>query len=120
LGRALLAYDGSPKAQEGLFVAAYLASHWQLPLVVVTVIKQDRDEVLLEDARVYLESQEVAITFVPARGEVTSTLLQTAQAYECDLMITGGYGFKPVLEVVLASTVDQLLRETDRPILICR
>jgi nucleotide-binding universal stress UspA family protein len=50
LGRALLAYDGSPKAQEGLFVAAYLASHWQLPLVVVTVIKQDRDEVLLEDA----------------------------------------------------------------------
>ena len=33
--RALLAYDGSPKSQEALFVATYLAGRWRIPLVVV-------------------------------------------------------------------------------------
>ena len=32
--RALLAYDGSPKAREALFVATYLAGRWSMPLVV--------------------------------------------------------------------------------------
>jgi nucleotide-binding universal stress UspA family protein len=120
LSRALLAYDGSPKAQEGLFVAAYLASQWQLPLVVATVVKQDREEILLKDARVYLESRGVAATFVSTKGEVPAALLQTAREHQSNLMIMGGYGFKPVLEVVLGSTVDQTLRETEQPLLICR
>ncbi len=37
-----------------------------------------------------------------------------------DLIVAGGYGSRPVLEVVLGSEVDQLLRESQRPILICR
>lgn len=121
LQRALLAYDGSPKAQEALFVATYLASQWRLPLVVVTVVKQEQDETLLRSARLYLESRSVAATYVPARGgEVASTLLETAQTYSCDLILMGGYGFKPVLEMVLGSAVDQVLRKTEWPVLICR
>lgn len=34
-----------------------------------------------------------------------------------DLIIVGGYGLGPVLEVVLASTVDELLRGSRRPVL---
>jgi nucleotide-binding universal stress UspA family protein len=121
LKRALLAYDGSPKAQEALFVATYLAGHWRLPLVVVTVIKQEKDEALLRSARLYLESRGVAATYAPVRGgEIASALLETARTYSCDLILMGGYGFKPVLEVVLGSAVDQVLRETEWPVLICR
>jgi len=32
----------------------------------------------------------------------------------------GGYGFSPVLEVVIGSSVDQVLRESRQPVLICR
>jgi nucleotide-binding universal stress UspA family protein len=32
----------------------------------------------------------------------------------------GGYGFRPLLEVVLGSTVDQVLRWRRWPVLICR
>jgi nucleotide-binding universal stress UspA family protein len=121
LKRALLAYDGSPKAQEALFVATYLAGQWQLPLVAATVVKQEQDEALLRSARLYLESRGVAATYVPTRsGEVASTLLKTARTYNCDLILMGGYGFKPVLDVVLGSAVDQVLRETEWPVLICR
>jgi hypothetical protein len=34
--RALLAYDGSQKAREALFVAAYIAGEWHLPLFVLS------------------------------------------------------------------------------------
>ena len=39
---------------------------------------------------------------------------------ESDLIIMGGYGLSPVLEVVLGSAVDQILRASRRPMLICR
>jgi nucleotide-binding universal stress UspA family protein len=32
----------------------------------------------------------------------------------------GGYGFSPLVEVVLGSAVDQVLRESSRPVLVCR
>jgi nucleotide-binding universal stress UspA family protein len=32
----------------------------------------------------------------------------------------GGYGYSPLLEVMLGSTVDQVLRESSLPTLICR
>jgi nucleotide-binding universal stress UspA family protein len=32
----------------------------------------------------------------------------------------GGYGFSPVLEVVLGSAVDQVLRTSWKPMLICQ
>jgi nucleotide-binding universal stress UspA family protein len=32
----------------------------------------------------------------------------------------GGYGRRPELEVVLGSAVDQVLRESRSPVLICR
>jgi nucleotide-binding universal stress UspA family protein len=37
-----------------------------------------------------------------------------------DLLIMGSFGFKPLLEIVLGSTVDQFLSTGERPILICR
>jgi nucleotide-binding universal stress UspA family protein len=44
----------------------------------------------------------------------------TAEERGCDLIIMGGYGFNPVLEVVLGSAVDEVLRTSRRPMLICR
>jgi nucleotide-binding universal stress UspA family protein len=35
-------------------------------------------------------------------------------------LLLGGYSASPVVEVVLGSTVEALLRRWDRPMLICR
>lgn len=121
LSRALLAYDGSAKSREALYVATYLAGHWRIPLVVLTVLESQRtssDTVL--DARTYLEDHEVGATYVEAEGPVANTILRTAAQQQCDCLILGGYGFSPVLEVMLGSAVDQLLRESQQPLLICR
>lgn len=118
---ALLAYDGSPKAEEALFVATYLAGHWQIPLTVVTVFENGHipEETLLR-AAVYLEEHQVAADTIPERGPAADRILQIAKEKDTDLLIMGGYSYGSVLEVVLGSVVDRVLRECHKPMLICR
>ncbi len=119
--RALLAYDGSPRAEEALYVATYLAGHWQIPLVVLTILEEGRtSHATQEHACNYLSQCCVDATFVEESGPVASVILETAEAYKTDFIIMGNYGFNPVLEVMLGSAVDQVLRESHRPMLICR
>ncbi|MBC8263415.1 MAG: universal stress protein [Anaerolineales bacterium] len=121
LSRALLAYDGSPKADEALFVATYLSGKWNIPLVVVTVIETGRTTSdALARAQRYLKTHGVQATFAKESGPVAEAILRTAEEHESDLIIMGGYGLGPVLEVVVGSAVDQVLRESRQPMLICR
>lgn len=120
LQRALLAYDESPKAQEGLFVATYLAGQWQIPLVVVNVLTKTGSDEILNQAQVHLERRGVTASLVSAQGPVGETILQTAAEHQCDLIIMGGYSSTAVVEVVLGSAVDQVLRESRLPMMICR
>jgi nucleotide-binding universal stress UspA family protein len=121
LKRALLAYDGSPKADEALFAATYMAGQWRLDLVVLTVNEfENQASNVLHRAQSYLATHGVRATFIQMEGPVGETILQTAQTHNSDLLVVGGYGFSPVLEMVLGSTVDQLLRSRRYPMLICR
>jgi nucleotide-binding universal stress UspA family protein len=121
LSRALLAFDGSPRAREALFVAAYLASRWRIPLAVVTVTEPDRaGPTALEAARTYLEAHGLEARYTARQGAVADGILQAAADFEADLLIMGGYGYSPVWEAMLGSAVDHLLRECRQPMLICK
>jgi len=117
----LLAYDGSPKADEALFVATYMSDRWKTSLTVVTITENERiSPETLARAQRYLESHGVQGTYLEESGEIPTVILKTAENQGSNLIIMGGYGHSPVLEVVLGSTVDQLLRDSRHPTLICR
>ena len=118
--KLLLAYDGSPKAHEALFVSAYLAEKWRLPLVIETVQNKQVSKEIAGQARTYLQQRNIQATFLEKAGDPAQIILDTARAEEISLIIMGGYGQNPLVEVVLGSVVDQILRTRDRPILICR
>lgn len=120
LSRALLAYDGSPKAEEALYIATYLCGRWQIPLMVVCVTAGTVGANTLDSARTYIGSCGITANYFLESGPVAETILQIAETHNCDFLIMGGYGFSPVIEVVLGSTVDQVLRECHKPVLICR
>ncbi len=121
LKRALLAFDGSPKALEALYLTTYLAGKWSLALFVISVDDGSRvSQTTLGRAQNYLESYHVQAEYILESGPVAQVILDTAQKHDCDLIICGGYGLNPVLEVVMGSTVDQLLRKSSVPLLICR
>lgn len=141
----LLAYGGSPKSEEALFVAAYLVCHWHLKLDVLMIGSEnsvilppeegvtDADSpggmplTLEERARSYLEKCTLDTVYIHSRrtgveGEIGADELiaQTARERGCDLIIMGGYEAAPVIEVFVGSTVDGVLRQTSLPVLICR
>jgi nucleotide-binding universal stress UspA family protein len=121
LKHALLAYDGSPKADEGLFVASYLANQWRASLTVLTAFIGDHvaPETLLR-ARVYLEEHKIDASYLAETQPTAQAVQHTVVDHQIDLVIAGGYRLSPVREVLFGSTVDQLMRQSEIPLLICR
>jgi len=119
--RALLAYNGSPKSEEALFIASYMASKWQLPLTVLTIKREDMHaEEVQARAQAYLSAAGAAAEYYIESGEVVPTVLEAAHARGCDFILIGGYRATPLVEIIKGSFVDEMLRETDLPTLICR
>jgi nucleotide-binding universal stress UspA family protein len=121
LNHALVAYDGSPKAEEALFVAAYLAGWWQTSLTVVTLAKSPRAAKARQaPAREYLTTHAIRAKFVHDEGPAASRILRAAQDNQIDFIIMGGYGRPAVTEVTLGSVVEEILRISQQPTLICQ
>ena len=125
LQHALLAYDGSPKAEEALFVATYLASRWQIGLTVVTVSNNSNGKLeiatrIQSRAKTYLGLAGVTATYLLPVGPTAQTLLETAEQVAADFVIMGGFGLSSMKSLVLGSTLNRVLLEYKQPIIICR
>jgi nucleotide-binding universal stress UspA family protein len=120
LNHALLAFDGSPKAREALFIATYLAEQWQTQLTILTGLedKAEQDSVQ-EFARNYLEFNEVEARFITEKFS-PAVLKLTAEEIQADLVIMGGYTGSILKEMTVGSSVSHMLRAFRRPVLICR
>jgi nucleotide-binding universal stress UspA family protein len=121
LDHALLAYDGSLKAQEALFIASYLSAKWQISLSVITIGHDADIRDIQNDARQYLMDHEVTADYILAEGdESAKVIIQYAKQLNSDLLIIGGYSHNPILEVIQGGDVDYLLRHVRIPIIVCR
>jgi len=118
----LVAYDGSPKAREALFISAYFASKRGSRLTVLTVVQglQNQPAQALGAAQKYLVDRGVTATYLEKTGTGPGVILDTVENQQCTMILMGGYGFKPMVEVVLGSSVDLVLQETQVPVLICQ
>lgn len=117
----MLAYDGSPKADEALFVAAYLKSRWPRTLTVLTVETENTPTEALDKAKSYLEEQGIwDATYVLKEKPIVDAILKTAKAYDINMLIMGGFGFRPLKHIMLGSSVDRVLKKFPNQILICR
>lgn len=118
--KLLLAYDGSAKAKEALFVATYLVGDWHSHLTIAVSTETVELKTAREFAEKYLEFHEISATWVEIGSPVAQAFLKLAEETQAEVLLMGGYGARPVVEVVLGSTVDRVLRETHLPTLICR
>jgi nucleotide-binding universal stress UspA family protein len=121
ISSVLLAFDGSPKAREALYIATYLAENWDIVLNVLSITDEGvvTEETLKEAERYIIEHDQEAI-YQSAIGSVAETVLAAADDLGSELIIMGGYGVNPIVEVVKDTTVDRILNETHRPVLICQ
>jgi nucleotide-binding universal stress UspA family protein len=120
LDHAVLAFDGSPKSKEALFVATYLAEQWKTELTIFTGLGDGSpDNSVQEFAQNYLEFNEIEARFITERYS-PETFKHTAEEINADLIIMGGYSGSILREMTIGSSVNYMLRESQLPILICR
>ena len=119
LARALVAYDGGSRADQALFVGAYLAAKWDTTLVVCTVAELQRNAAAtLDAARRYLERFGVAADYVDRRGAVPDALVAVAEERDCDLVLMGSYRYSRWLESLLGGVLERTLVLAGRPVLV--
>jgi nucleotide-binding universal stress UspA family protein len=120
LNHALLAFDGSPKSREALFIATYLAEQWQTKLTILSGLEDAAAESAARDfAQNYLEFNEVEADFIQQKYSAEALIL-TAEAVQADLVIMGGYSGSILKEMTVGSSVNSMLQKARLPILICR
>jgi len=120
MDRPLLAFDGSPKSKEALFVATYLAEQWKAALTVLTLADGPKVQPSVQEyARSYLELHEIQAEYVVCHAP-QENLPRVIAERGTNLVLMGGYGGSALKELVTDSAVNFLLRESECPLLICR
>ncbi len=117
----VLAYDGSERASHAMRVAAEFATGFGVPLTVITV---GRDPKLakrtLEEARKYFEQHTPVPEFVLLSGHANEEIVRYLKEKQADLLFIGAYGHHRIIEMVLGSTTEYVLRNAPCPVFLSR
>jgi nucleotide-binding universal stress UspA family protein len=120
MDNVLLAYDGSPKADEALFLSAYIAEAWQTPLTIVVVGTTPDAGQAIAQADAYLKEQGVNVEILNPVGHEAEQILNALAQVGANLLVIGSFGRRPIFQLLVGSTLNTILRQIDQPILICR
>ncbi|MEW6297009.1 MAG: universal stress protein, partial [Thermodesulfobacteriota bacterium] len=117
----LLAYDGSQRASAALHSAAEFCAALVLPLTVLSVTTREANaERVLDEARRYLDSYGLQPTFLALTGHPHQRIIACIQERNHDLLFIGAYGHSRIIEMVLGSTTEYVLRNAPCPVFLTR
>jgi len=121
IAHPLLAYDGSQRASAALHGAAEFCAHLDLPLTVMSVsTREDGAERVLDEARRYLASYGIQPTFLALTGHPHQRIIECIKDRNHDLLFIGAYGHSRIIEMVLGSTTEYVLRNSPCPVFLSR
>jgi len=119
--RPVLAYDGSQRAAAAMHAAAEFCASLSLPLTVLTVAKDaDSGERVISDARKYLASYSIESNCVVQTGHAPEQIVACLKQQGFDLLFIGAYGHSRIIEMVLGSTTEYVLRNSSCPVFLNR
>ncbi len=119
--RPVLAYDGSERASRAMRSAAEFANVIGVPLTVVTVARDPKlGERTLNEAKVYFENYTPKAEFKLLQGHANEEIVKFLKEYDADLLFIGAYGHSRIIEMVLGSTTEFVLRNSPCPVFLAR
>jgi nucleotide-binding universal stress UspA family protein len=119
--RPLLAYDGSERASSAMESAAEFCARLGLPLAVLTVAKDEKViEGIQHQAKAYLGSYAIETRYESARGYPEQKIIECLANFGHDLLFIGAYGHRRIIEMVLGSTTEYVMRNATCPVFMTR
>jgi nucleotide-binding universal stress UspA family protein len=119
--KPLLAYDGSPRSASAMQRAAEFCVSLQLPLAAAHVAKDEAAGArVLEEARRYLASYPIETSFSCLSGPAPEQIVAAINGRGHDLLFIGAYGHSRIVEMVLGSTTEYVLRNAPCPVFLNR
>ena len=122
LDRLLVVYNGSPKSKEALFMSAYFAGRYGAKLFLFTLDNGTADlEAETSYAKTYLRKLDLDFEFIMRKGEnLAEAALTEAAANGVTTIVIGGYSGNSLIDKLFGSNIENLLRKTNLPVLICQ
>lgn len=118
--KPLLAYDGSPNASKAMRSAAEWAKTLSLELTVLTVSASGEESSLLNDARKYLAPYNIDAKFVNTDGDAPVAIESYYKDNGHDLLFMGTSHHSRIVEMVLGSTAEHVMRSVEGPVFLER
>ena len=123
----LLATDLSARCDRPLDRALMLAKEWNTKLILLHILDPGRAKDPGTNIR-ELEAQiaeemprnKVDVEILVKSGDIAATIIETAKAKQCDLIITGVARYNSIGDILLGGPVDQLIRDAPVPVLIVK
>jgi nucleotide-binding universal stress UspA family protein len=78
------------------------------------------EEKVLDEARRYLSSYGVQVEFLSLVGHAYQQIVECIKSRGYDLLFIGAYGHSRIIEMVLGSTTEYVLRNTPCPLFLSR
>jgi nucleotide-binding universal stress UspA family protein len=121
LRHLVLAYDGSERSCKAMHAAAELASTLGASLTVVSVSRDPKiGEMRLAQAQTYFEPYRLSVEFFHLSGSAPQEILAFISCTSPDALFLGAYGHSRIVEMMLGSTTEQLLRNAPCPLFLSR
>ncbi len=120
--KPVLAYDGSARAASAMQVAAEFCSTLGVSLDVLTVNKEiTQGESILAEAQSYLRSYGIEPQLaLEQTGKAPERIASFIGEKGHDLLFIGAYGHSRIIEMVLGSTTEYVLRNVSCPVFLHR
>ena len=118
----LLAYDGSQRSAAAMAAAAEFCSSLSLPLTVLHVNKDEpQGSRVLKEAEAYLRSYDLRLEIeLQQTGSAPERIANFIREKRHDLLFIGAYGHSRIIEMVLGSTTEYVLRNSACPVFLSR
>ena len=119
--RPVLAYDGSAGASRAMRAAADFSAGFGVPLSVITVGRDPKlAQRTLEEARKYFEHFTPRAEFHLLAGHANEEIIKHIKERDADGLFIGAYGHSRIIEMVLGSTTEYVLRNSSCPVFMSR
>ena len=116
-----LAYDGSERACKAMHVAAELASSLDAALTVLSVSRDPKaGDLRLAQARAYFEPYRLSVEFRHLTGHAPQEIIGFIRRNSPDALFIGAYGHSRIVEMMLGSTTEHVLRHAPCPLFLSR